>query len=188
MLFIDGYGFTLDEGLLNTLVFETIAFIHVIGTLGSIQQDLFQSFVNLTKIELQLDSVVNFYHKIGIAWLQFLSDVNPGVLEVNVEQKYVDSEFNYSYPDQDLCLFAAYPQNKSVVLVPNPKPVNCSITLKWLGRNYFNQLEDVAQAYTMCYDYQLLNDSAIDKVHFMLKIIFLNVLVLRTQFIILRIN
>jgi hypothetical protein len=96
--------------------------------------------------------------------MQFLPKVPKQIVAVNVEHKKVDLEIDYSYPDQDLCLFASYPQNKSVVLVPNPKPLNCTITLKWLGRNYPDKFRDVFEAYPMCYDYKLFNDSAIDMV------------------------
>jgi hypothetical protein len=70
---ISGYNYKLDSGLLDPLVFERAQSIVLVNTIAFIQADVFKSFQALYKISLQLDSVGNFYHQVGIDWLNHMS-------------------------------------------------------------------------------------------------------------------
>jgi hypothetical protein len=169
-----GYNYKIDTGLLHPLVFETLSVIYLFNTVGSIQTDLFEHFKQINEIVLILDRAGNFYHKIGIKWLLNLP-INKGVV-IEVDSGYsiltlLEDFKDYVYPDQDLCLFTQYPQNKSIYLLPYNYDagavftLKCTITLKWLGRFSKNSSNQEFQtAYHTCFNknYTNLNDSQID--------------------------
>jgi hypothetical protein len=67
-----GYNYKLDNGLLNSLVFEKLEQLALYGTIKTIQANLFTDFgsVDLT---FNIISLGNFYHKIGIEWINNLA-------------------------------------------------------------------------------------------------------------------
>jgi hypothetical protein len=150
---VKGYNYQVDTGLLHPLVFELLTDLSLYNTIGSLDSVLFATttrFQHLTQINLHLDSVGNFYHKIGIAWLNSLS-----AIQISVDSyvsTFVSIAWNvqYAYPDKDLCLFASFPQNRGIYFAPFNLSdvydaggtldyfVNCTSTLKWLGRNFYN--------------------------------------------------
>jgi hypothetical protein len=68
---VDGYNYKLDTSVVvHPLVFKATRQLLPTGTIASIQPDLFATFLNLTSISFNLDSVGNFYHKVGgIEWM-----------------------------------------------------------------------------------------------------------------------
>jgi hypothetical protein len=159
VLNVYGYNYKIDTGLLHPVVFETLSRLNLYNTIGSIQTDLFKHFQRVTGIALVLDSAENFYHQIGIDWMADL----PSAAKINVATGYsvIQSLYNYSlytYPDKDLCLFAHFPQNKSISLCPfdvndisGRVLLNCTSTLKWLSRGFNDtSYPDYRTGYLLC--------------------------------------
>jgi hypothetical protein len=117
-----GYNYILDTSLLHPLVFEHLSGLICKGTIKSIQTDLFKHFP-LTRINIFVNSLGNFYHRIGIEWLNF---VKIGCL------LDLTSEIPYIYPDRDFCIFSHFPTNRSFVLVLDYPELNGTFTFMWL--------------------------------------------------------
>jgi hypothetical protein len=66
ILFVTGYNYKLDSGILSLLVFEKVTSISCKGVIGSMLTDLFKQFQLLDNVIFQLTSLGDFYHKIGI--------------------------------------------------------------------------------------------------------------------------
>jgi hypothetical protein len=122
----NSYNFKLDEGLLHPLVFEKVKRIELSGTIQLIQTDLFKHFMLLDNLKLSIDSLGNFYHKIGIEWLNHLK-INSTVLLTSIT-------LPYSYPDRDFCIFSKFPANRSIFLTLDKTNV-ASFTYAWLWKN-----------------------------------------------------
>jgi hypothetical protein len=118
------YNFKLDEGLLHPLVFEKVTYVSISGTIQSIQTDLFKHFRLLNELDLKMNSLGNFYHKIGIEWMNYLN-INSSV------SGYSSYTNNYSYPDRDFCIFSQFPVNKSIYLTIDTANVS-TFTYAWL--------------------------------------------------------
>jgi hypothetical protein len=110
---IYGYNYKVNQGLVNPLVFKTVNSFDFSNTIASIEPDTFKSFKNLTKIGFNLDSVGNFYHQVGIEWMLTLPSTG---MHVEVSPSPIAEPVPYTYPDKDLCLFASFPQNRSIYL------------------------------------------------------------------------
>jgi hypothetical protein len=95
---ITGYNYKVDEGMLHPLVFERIGQLTMQNRVLSIETELFKNFQFLNEIYLNLDSVGNFFHTVGIGWMSYLSATNATV--------YVGSQGKtfiwYYYPDQNI--------------------------------------------------------------------------------------
>jgi hypothetical protein len=97
-LIIGGYNYKLDTGLLHPLAFEQIIQAIFYNTINSIQTDLFKYFQSFQSIQFFLDSLGNFYHRIGIGWI---FGVNQQA-EVAIKDKNSSFGVNiYKYPDTD---------------------------------------------------------------------------------------
>jgi hypothetical protein len=164
---IKGYNFKVDTSLLHPLVFKNITELYLVNTIASIQSDLFKHFSYLRLLTFELNSVGNFYHSVGVSWMLYLPTTG-----VTIQVFELRETGSYFYPDRDLCLFASFPQNRSVYLVPlvdanATRFTSCTSTLKWLGRNYYNQpWLDVVNAYrfTSCdNNTSIINDTEIDE-------------------------
>jgi hypothetical protein len=118
---INGYNFKLDTGLLHPLVFESLANLSLYYTLDSIQLDLFKYFKKLTAINLFLDSVGNFFHRVGVQWMQWLP------LNSFIYIKQFDSSNLYTYPNSDFCLFDIL-YNTSVIIEIGDPVQECTAT------------------------------------------------------------
>jgi hypothetical protein len=53
-----GYRYALDASSLNTLVFESIQSIVLYKKIGSIEVDVFKSFLNLSEIDFRLRNII----------------------------------------------------------------------------------------------------------------------------------
>jgi hypothetical protein len=106
---------------------------------------------------------------VGAEWMAYLA--RGSVLSVlPLEGEYEPTL--YTYPDRDLCLFASFPQNKSLYISLYAHDGgyrtlnNCTSTLKWLGRNFYNNASaDSNNVYTSCSwpNSTGLNDTQIDE-------------------------
>jgi hypothetical protein len=144
-LYLGGYGYDLDTGLIQPLVFESVQWLFIYRSVGSIQADLFKHFGQINYVALRLDSLTNFVHKIGFAWTTSLPETSQSWIELS---NYVGSFSNwidgsgYSYPDEDFCRFAQYPQRNFLIYILNTKWANlsqCTHTIRYLLSNYFTQ-------------------------------------------------
>ncbi len=96
---IYGYNFALGEKLLNPLVFEKINEIYIRKSVGSIQVDLFKSFIYLNFIMISIDSLMSFFHQVGIQWTLDLQ-ANSAVFFASRIIGVVRSDF-FTYSDED---------------------------------------------------------------------------------------
>jgi hypothetical protein len=125
---LNSFNFKLDTGLLHPLVLEKIGEFSCNGTIKSIQVDLFKPLTFLQDITFGLRSLGNFYHQIGIKWMN----------SVNVKSNITLFSINipYKYPDRDFCIFATqFPRNKSITLILDDPGPNGTLTFLWLCRN-----------------------------------------------------
>ncbi len=67
-LCVMGYKFDLDDQLLSKLVFGNLVNMQVISSVSSIQEDLFFSTPLLETVLVEMGSLRNFFHKIGLDW------------------------------------------------------------------------------------------------------------------------
>jgi hypothetical protein len=137
---IIGYNYKLDSGLLHPIVFEMLNDLNCLGTIKSIHTSVFLDLKFLTAITISCDSLGNFYHKIGIEWINYVN--------IGTRISPMSSIIKYNYPDRDFCIFARFPTNRSIQLVfDDPDPPNCTLTYAWLckkGNVIFNRCSNLS--------------------------------------------
>jgi hypothetical protein len=168
-----GYNYALDESLLNRLIFEQVQNLHMFGSIGSIQSDLFKSSFNqIIKVDIYVDNLTNFFHQVGLAWTIHLSNINTNIWIMineteNAYSSWLNPGFGYTYPNSDLCIFARFsflqPQQKHadgsfalvtpVLLALNFSDNGCTDSLAWLthGFNEYNVFSVFAGATPIAY-------------------------------------
>jgi hypothetical protein len=120
------YNFKIDTGLLHPLVFEQMYHFDCCGQIKSIQSDIFKHFKILNEIDFYVASLGEFYHQIGIEWMNFVPK-NSTI--------YLKSQFiNYTYPNRDFCIFARFPVDLNLQLTLDDQGANSSILYKWLNK------------------------------------------------------
>jgi hypothetical protein len=135
---IEGYNYAVDESILSPLVLQHVIYIKLYCTIGSIQIDVFKSYKYLSIISLNLYSLGNFFHKIGIEWTLLLN--RNSFVEFS-KYKYggidwVDNN-NYAYPVEDFCIFAHFPHERQIIpILDSPYLSECTTTIEWLIQNY----------------------------------------------------
>jgi hypothetical protein len=172
--YIDGYAFKIDSIFLNRLVFESIVNLFFKGTIKSIEHDVFKSFNYLRILRFDMVSLRNFYHQVGLEWLSYLNmDLNASlpfeknliryrVKMVNLVQIKLDSGLfyglNYSYPDEDACVFHNFPHLRLIFPILNPinYTSECSCTLLMLVR-YIPQYKESLVAVEMQQSYEIMS-------------------------------
>jgi hypothetical protein len=108
-------------------VFEKLTGLTCVGSIKSIQTDLFKNFGSLT-IQFFLNCLGNFYHQIGIEWI---NDLGIGSSVALFSQVTVNT-----YPDRDFCIFAnKFPRDRSIELVLDNPGTNGSVLFAWLCKN-----------------------------------------------------
>jgi hypothetical protein len=145
---LNGYNYNFDTSLMHPLVFETIQSLHIANSIGSIQAGLFRHFKQINLIHFHLDSLENFFHKIGIEWTRNLNKATQPWLIFSSIYSWVNGP-EYTYPDTDFCLFAQHPQQINLIYILNSLSISeCTVTVRWLLLNYFSQdRHDVFDAY-----------------------------------------
>jgi hypothetical protein len=161
---LQGHNYVVDTGLLHPLVFKITSSIWFEGTVASIQTDLFVHLSRVREITFKLTNVGKFYHLVGIDWMSYLPNSVKMSMEATVSA--------YSYPDKDFCLFASFPQDRSIHMYPN-QVLNCTSVLRWLGRGYSSHADSTFKSqYEPCFDPTLYtgpNDTQIDKMVYLCK-------------------
>jgi hypothetical protein len=152
---LKGYNFKLDDSLMHPLVFEQVQELNIIGSVNAIQIDLLKSFKYLVNIRICVNSLANFFHKVNTEWTRHLNDkmnttkfiMFSSQCSTNDLATWLDSGV-YTYPNQDMCLFAAFPLQTESTVIPVLDSNNltaCTETLAWLTQNY--KLYDMRTGY-----------------------------------------
>jgi hypothetical protein len=92
-------------------------------------------------VQIKLESLTNFFHKIGVVWVASLNiSTQPWIAFTKIENTWVNGPA-YTYPDADFCLFAQNPQqNDLTYILNNSLDFNtCTSSIKWLLFSYFSQ-------------------------------------------------
>ena len=122
--------------MVNHLLFENVKTISIYGSVGSIQVDVFKSFIDLAEIDLNPSNLMNFLHQLGIEWTLFLPRNSYVCFELQTRDFWFIHK-EYDYPDEDFCLFANWPHKKLVLPVFYSERIhNCTSTFTWLIQNY----------------------------------------------------
>jgi hypothetical protein len=139
VLDIVGYGFSLDTSLMHPFVFEKVAILNIVHSIGAIQTGLFKHFQKCKNIFFFLKSLKNFFHKIGIDWALTLANMSYTVFVSSGEN--ADGWINgpdYFYPERDFCIFAHWSQVNYVFPVfDGTNLTDCTSTLLWLLLSHF---------------------------------------------------
>jgi hypothetical protein len=128
LLIQNGYNYKLDTGLIHPMVFEKITLVKLTGTIMSIQAELFKHFKLLNYFIFNLYSLGNFFHQIGIGWMNYLNN-NSTVFFMTF-----DPLCFYYYPNKDLCIFAEFPFNRTIYLELDVSE-NTSLSYMWLCKH-----------------------------------------------------
>jgi hypothetical protein len=125
---------------MHPLAFKTVQQLEIMGSVSSIQSNLFESFKQLNEILVSVDCLGNFYHKIGIEWMTFLlKSRNMTWITFSQDDNSLPHWMNpgsgYVYPNKDLCLFAAFPFN-TVMAILDSNLSTCTDSMAWLTQNY----------------------------------------------------
>jgi hypothetical protein len=126
---------------MHPLVFETVL---IYRSVKSIQADLFKNFHQISYINLNVDSLMNFVHKIGLAWTTSLPVTSQSWINL---AKYNEDYGNwidgseYLYPDEDFCLFAQYQHQDFLIYILSnlANLTQCTHTIRYLLSNYYTQ-------------------------------------------------
>jgi hypothetical protein len=123
---VNGYNYMLDTGLLHPLVFNNMQNLALSGTINAIQTDLFENIIlnYVLQIDFNLDCLGDFFHKIGIGWMNFLS--------FGSKISFASLAVPYIFPDKDFCIFAQLPRNKSISLSADCTSNQTSLTFAWV--------------------------------------------------------
>ena len=142
----------LDATNFNRYLFKRIFFLTVRGVLNSIQADLFVSFARLKNIDFQLDNLREFLHTSNNnnQWLSALNtQVRVNMTQYGLYMKYLRAnlmllrflflgdatsfEREYTYPNEDFCLFKYFPHMNAVFpYISSGQRLNCTCTIYWL--------------------------------------------------------
>jgi hypothetical protein len=107
--------------------------MNLCNTVASIQKDLFMHFKYLKTLELSLDSVGNFFHKVGISWMAYVGLQNSVSIIFETIPFYPFTPIVYKFPDRDFCIFAPFLNYTKNNVISLWDPVhNCTQTIMWL--------------------------------------------------------
>ena len=141
-------------GLFSIQPFQSVEYLTIVGILNNVEDDLFKELTKLRGITLRIDNLKEFFHN-GNKWMAYLNNhvqlrhnnkleiqanikSNKHTMLVILSAKLSESFFNvYRYPDEDLCLFKAFPHEHLVFPLIYPEErLECTCLLKWLNYHY----------------------------------------------------
>jgi hypothetical protein len=111
---LGGYNLELDETILDSQVFELLLELDLSGTFAAIQPDLFKLFKLLNRTTIEVFSLANFFHRVGVEWtthVQRFSVVIFKEIELYLAE-WLNPAGVYTYPNSDLCLFDIISRNQ----------------------------------------------------------------------------
>ena len=124
---------------MDPYVFKDVKTLQFLGHLREIDDDLFDKFKSLRSIQLEL---FNFKSFIGQSnkWMKSLkqnSSVNGSMVDRYITLQLSDRNQDFTYKDEDICLFKYLPVQFNVYPVLKSKEsLLCSCTLIWLMKNW----------------------------------------------------
>jgi hypothetical protein len=148
-LILEGYRIPVDDSILNPLVFEFLTFVEIHRSIGSIHTDVFNALKYIEQVTIVVESLGNFFHKLGIEWtllLQFYANV------IFVDSSVRSSLF-YSIPDRDFCLFSNFPFQKGIRPIIQTVGADfeaCTNSLGWLTQQKEETESGVDNLYDLC--------------------------------------
>lgn len=117
------YRAKLTEKLLSKTVFHSLRELRINGQLDSIQLDLITNFKNLKILDLNLKNF-EYFIKNNLNWIESLNCKDTLILK---------GSDDYTFPDQDFCLFYKLPFKGLVLVMKGVKyRQDCSCTILWL--------------------------------------------------------
>jgi hypothetical protein len=165
------FNIKLDETFLHPLVFEKVQYLTITISIGSIQSTLFKSLKFLRIIHIQMCSLNNFFHQIGIDWISYLNNKTLVIFSDNLQE--ITCPYNYSYPNSDLCIFADFPFKNSIlpILDASSNLTECTDTMAWLSKTYsFENVmsnkyftTNAQRVYSTCWENNLSNMTNVQK-------------------------
>jgi hypothetical protein len=168
VLQINGYNFRLDTSLMHPLVFTSVQELALGLSIEAIQTDIFKKFSQLKYVYFTMENLKNFFHKIGIDWSQFLSNLTwVAFTNGHITYDYWIDRGDYSYPDRDFCIFAHWPHSSTIIPVFDTLNLTkCTSTLRWLQFNYakidmnpvFNWMPNGQLIYSICQESKVWNE------------------------------
>ena len=147
------YHESLTSDLLEATLFSSVVLLEVRNVLDSIDTNVLNQLFSLHDIGLFVSNMRHLFHSNDITWLGRLNShrvtlrdlSSRAAVEQNMwrrmqlklvyERAEVSFDRVYTYPDEDLCLFADFPHAHLVlpIIVPGEK-LACTCTLAWLQR------------------------------------------------------
>ena len=157
---------TLSPALLHKCLFKALFFIQLYGVVTSISPLTFKDFNSLKKVDIQVENFQELFHS-GTTWMIYLNEkINVNLNEINLDLTYMaivrlrfpknEVSFTrvYSYPNEDICLFKAFPHTHLVYALLEPgERLVCTCTLLWL--QYYARLYDEKNKIKIINDYSL---------------------------------
>ena len=146
------YNVNINEHLVSKYVYKHLTSFKITGRPGIIHPYLFKSFRNLNNMNLQLERAYDFYHLSSNEWMSSLlydgKEFNSAVEKVDyisANRHFLtflmtmnDLSNDYTYPDEDFCLFRHFPFRKLIsVVIQYSNQFYRSCTLTFLFQNSF---------------------------------------------------
>lgn len=139
------FNIKLDNYILNQMVYKKTIAYYFQGVLSSIDRDTFKDLRNAKRILFSFRRFSKILEK-PLSWINSIN------YDINIEDRFLDKfltqnltkvaylGFNlndYSFKDEDFCMFAKFPFNQAIFTSVLDKINNCSCTIIWLTK-YMN--------------------------------------------------
>ena len=127
--------------IMNKYLFERVMFLSLTGSIGQIQEDIFEHFKYLNILSIRTENIGGLYEN-GLEWLRYLnkdmridfargfSTYDSLLVKLVKFQEICSPLFStiYSYPDSDFCLFRDFPHSQLVLpMILNSEEVDETI-------------------------------------------------------------
>jgi hypothetical protein len=153
-LTLNVFKVTISGRIINEQVFENTKKIFISGYIFSIEPSTFKDLKSLKNLYIAVYSLALFYNS-GTKWMESLNSkvkvnyskpwlINPNdQFVVTLSQSRSNLINQYSYDDEDFCLFNSIPFDNFVILEPKLRIIsfeNCTCTIQWLlqYQEFFN--------------------------------------------------
>ena len=140
---INFYNEELNTRLLSKQMFINVKNIWLMGKIERLEVNVFDGF-ELKRLKFSLENLKDFFHSTSKSWTTFLnkntknnSNIYSNFLLVSFDFPKRFGSFNeeYTYPDEDFCLFAEYPNDRLVFYhIVSNEILECSCTQRFLMR------------------------------------------------------
>jgi hypothetical protein len=171
------FKLNLDNNILDEYVFKNIKKLRIIYQPKDIQVGVLKPFVHLKELELLLFSLKSFFHSSGTKWLiglnslvnvnysENLTTIDKSNQVVTLFQNYFSRQDEYTFPNEDFCLFIDFPHMNFVLPVIEKCFNTC--TFQWLVQyhsflmlDYYKKCE--LENLNIC-NYSLMTEACLSK-------------------------